>query len=85
MSSGSFVINIVDSGDFDELEQGGFNLPNNSNRPDIDRNTGSDDVANTANRKGLTIGAIVGISVGGVSFVGIIIMIILIFLKKKKS
>lgn len=85
MSSGSFVINIVDPGDFDEFEQGGSNLPNNSNQPDRDKNTGSNDVANTTNKKGLTIGEIAGIAVGGVSFVGIIIMVILIILKKKKS
>jgi len=81
MASGSFSINVVDSGSPDEPEQGGSS---GTIQPPIDNNGGSDSVANTDSQKDLSTGAIAGISVGGVSFIGIIITIILIVLKKKK-
>lgn len=91
MSSGSFTINIVDTSNPDEPGQGGSDLPtnpgqgNSGDSNDINNSGNLDNVENTENPNGLTTGAIAGISVGGVSFVGIIITIILIVLKKKKK
>ena len=77
----------------DDPNQGGSDVPDEPNKgditdpnqPDINDNGNLDNVENLSNPDGLSTGAIAGISVGGVSIVGIIITIILIVLKKKKK